>query len=122
MAARYQKQFSIPEGFPALLKGFTREILRSQPENIYEFGARYFAQLVEQRQAEEEQAEIQASRSVFELTSEELSEFCLELFLKFDEDESGYLDRREFKACLESAELGLSKKDVRKIMSEADEN
>lgn len=30
MSSRYQQQFTIPDGFPALLKDFTREILRSQ--------------------------------------------------------------------------------------------
>jgi len=50
MSSRYQKQFSIPEGFPQLLKTFSREVLRCQPPNIYKFGARYFAQLVEARQ------------------------------------------------------------------------
>jgi len=43
MSSRYQKLFVIPDGFPALLKDFTREILRNQPTNIYEFGAEYFA-------------------------------------------------------------------------------
>ena len=30
MSAKYQKPFVIPDGFPELLKSFTREILRSQ--------------------------------------------------------------------------------------------
>lgn len=30
MSSKYQKPLAIPEGFPALLKGFTREILRAQ--------------------------------------------------------------------------------------------
>jgi hypothetical protein len=90
MSTKYQKPFVIPEGFPALLKRFTREILRAQvpnmlpasqgkqpstlgtaastfsscigggwtdlvlpycvclqPDNIYEFGARYFKDLLE---------------------------------------------------------------------------
>eukprot|EP00218_Dolichomastix_sp_CCMP3274_P007625 CAMPEP_0170134698 /NCGR_PEP_ID=MMETSP0033_2-20121228/2054_1 /TAXON_ID=195969 /ORGANISM="Dolichomastix tenuilepis, Strain CCMP3274" /LENGTH=467 /DNA_ID=CAMNT_0010370269 /DNA_START=39 /DNA_END=1442 /DNA_ORIENTATION=- len=123
MAARYQKSFAVPDGFPALLKSFTREILRAQPDNIYEFGARYFAQLVEAREAEmDAAAETNAPRSLFEMDNEELQEFCLELFMQFDADQSGYLDRSEFKKCLQSAEMGLSKKDIRRIMSEADEN
>ena len=51
MSERYQRAFAVPEDFPALLKTFTREILRAQPENLYEFGARYFAELVEVRLA-----------------------------------------------------------------------
>jgi hypothetical protein len=30
MALKYQKPFTIPEGFPEILKSFTREVLRSQ--------------------------------------------------------------------------------------------
>ena len=30
MSSKYQKPYVIPEGFPELLKGFTREILRAQ--------------------------------------------------------------------------------------------
>jgi hypothetical protein len=56
MSSRYQTQFSIPEGFPQLLKTFSREVLRCQPPNIYKFGARYFAQLVEARQVWEPSA------------------------------------------------------------------
>jgi len=32
----------VPEDFPDLLHDFTREVLRDQPENIYEYGALYF--------------------------------------------------------------------------------
>ena len=32
------------------------------------------------------------------------------------------MDRKEFKRCLSSAELGLGKKDIKKLMAEADEN
>ena len=37
--------FSIPDGFPEILKGFTREALRAQPEDINQFAAEYFANL-----------------------------------------------------------------------------
>lgn len=49
MSSKYQKLFTIPQGFPALLKAFTREILRDQPADIYEFGATYFTNLLEQQ-------------------------------------------------------------------------
>ena len=39
MSSKYQKPFVIPEGFPELLKGFTREILRTQvPHDKLECG------------------------------------------------------------------------------------
>ena len=41
---------------------------------------------------------------------------------EFDEDKNGYLDRREFKECLQSAQLGLSPQEIMHIMAEVDEN
>ena len=32
----------MPEEFPDLLHDFAREVLRDQPDNIYEYGAQYF--------------------------------------------------------------------------------
>jgi len=128
MSSRYQKAFTIPEGFPAILKSFTREILRAQPANIYEFGARYFAELVEENAAAlhaqhaMEMAGDQGGASIFDMSNEELQDFILDMFLRYDQDQSGYLDRKEFKECMGSADLGLSKKETRRIMSEADEN
>lgn len=122
MSSRYQKQFTIPEGYPQLLKTFSREVLRCQPPNIYKFGARYFAQLVEARQAETEEAMGGHEKSVFDMNTDELQDFITDLFLEFDADQNGHLDRREFKAVMKTAQLGLSKKDIRRIMSEADED
>jgi len=122
MSSRYQKQFTIPEGFPQLLKTFSREVLRCQPTNIYKFGARYFAQLVEARQAEAEDALRAEEQSVYDMSTEELQDFCLDLFMEFDRDQNGYLDRKEFKSVMKSAKLNLSNKEIRKIMAEADED
>jgi hypothetical protein len=32
----------VPKGFQNVLEGLAREVLREQPENIFEFGATYF--------------------------------------------------------------------------------
>ena len=45
MASKYIQKFPIPGSFPDLLHDFVREVLRDQPENIYEYGAAYFAAL-----------------------------------------------------------------------------
>lgn len=42
------------------------------------------------------------------------------LFTKFDKDGNGVLDRGEFRRCLESTELSLSRKDVAILMRAAD--
>ncbi|PNH06142.1 hypothetical protein TSOC_007528 [Tetrabaena socialis] len=63
MTATYQKPITIPDDFPAILKAFTREILRAQPSNIYEFGARYFVGLQGQPEADGRAAAPEASTS-----------------------------------------------------------
>jgi len=40
----------VPKGFQNILEGLAREILRSQPENPFEFGAKYFEQLLRIRE------------------------------------------------------------------------
>jgi len=42
MASKYLQKYPVPEEFPDLLHDFAREVLRDQPENIYEYGALYF--------------------------------------------------------------------------------
>ena len=43
MASKYLQKYPVPEDFPDLLHDFTREVLRDQPEDIYDYGAQYFA-------------------------------------------------------------------------------
>nr|CAH8825049.1 unnamed protein product [Trichobilharzia regenti] len=40
----------VPHGFPNLLEGLAREVLRYQPKDIYGFGARYFEELLKKRE------------------------------------------------------------------------
>ncbi|OCT57177.1 sperm surface protein Sp17 [Xenopus laevis] len=42
--------YRIPQGFANLLEGLTKEVLRHQPKDIPLFGAKYFTQLLQQRQ------------------------------------------------------------------------
>ena len=42
MASKYLQKYPVPEDFPDLLHDFAREVLRDQPDNIYEYGALYF--------------------------------------------------------------------------------
>lgn len=43
--------FRVPKEFPSVLKAFSREVLRNNPADIYEFGASYFAELLDQVRA-----------------------------------------------------------------------
>ena len=45
MASKFVQKYPIPASFPELLSDFTRAVLRDQPENIYEYGAQFFAAL-----------------------------------------------------------------------------
>jgi len=45
MASKYNQKFNIPTDFPNVLHDFAREVLRDQPENIYEYAAEYFKAL-----------------------------------------------------------------------------
>ena len=42
MSSKYIKKYNIPPGFQDLLSEFTKEILRNQPEDIFDFGVEYF--------------------------------------------------------------------------------
>jgi len=42
MASKYLQKFPVSGAFPDLLHDFAREVLRDQPEDIYEYGAAYF--------------------------------------------------------------------------------
>ncbi|KAG1679795.1 hypothetical protein FOA52_012706 [Chlamydomonas sp. UWO 241] len=140
MSAAYQKSYSIPSGYPALLKAFTREILRSQPENIYQFGAEYFAALRGSDGAPGEVAQAEAPgdarhgdlasdikdaaahMNVTSASTSELESVIMRLFIEADADGSGYLDKKEFANVLNSTELSLNERQVREVMCEADEN
>uniref|UniRef100_A0A7S0RF79 EF-hand domain-containing protein n=1 Tax=Chlamydomonas leiostraca TaxID=1034604 RepID=A0A7S0RF79_9CHLO len=140
MSTKYQKPYTIPEGFPALLKGFTREVLRAQPENIYEFGAQYFGDLLASGRgidapssrgadgAPSTSAGLESVQTtattldIAKLTPAELEPLILQLFLEADTDHSGYLDRAEFARVLQHANLSLSDRQIRQILAEADEN
>jgi len=39
----------VPKGFQNILEGLAREVLRTQPDNIFEFGSKYFEQLLRVR-------------------------------------------------------------------------
>jgi len=68
----------------------------------------------------EENAEEEARQP--EMEPEELQNTVLDMFLAADDDGNGYLDRKEFKRVLKEADLGLTKKDIRNVMAECDEN
>jgi hypothetical protein len=47
MASKYLQKYPIPGEFPQLLHDFTKEVLRDQPDDIFEYGYQYFKALEE---------------------------------------------------------------------------
>ena len=80
MATAHTPSYPIPKDLPSVLKGFVREVTRTQPqENLYEFGVRYFAGLMEARAAEA--AEKPGDRR---LSPDELRELLEKMFIEAD--------------------------------------
>lgn len=92
-STKYGKDFAVPKDFPSVLKAFTREVLRSQPDNIYEFGAQYFSEILAQLDEMQEQS----TSSMQRLSPAQLEEIMRGLFNEFDVDRSGSLELDEFK-------------------------
>ena len=116
MPSKYGKQFAVPKEFPSVLKAFTREVLRAQPGDIYEFGAQYFSAMLEQAEAAE------AGSGPRRLSPEELKQLLTEMFHSADADGSGALSMQEFKSVLSMADLGLGDRETKRVMAEADYN
>ena len=50
-------RLTLPEGLEEALEGLAREVLRTQPENIYEFAANHFDQILKKRTSVKDKAE-----------------------------------------------------------------
>ena len=42
------EQIVVPDDLPALLKNYSKEVIRANPQNIYAFSARYFENLLKE--------------------------------------------------------------------------
>ena len=47
-----EKKYKVPHGFRPLLEALAREVLRSQPNDIYAFSALFFERLLQFREGE----------------------------------------------------------------------
>jgi len=45
----------MPEGFPEVLRSYSKELLRDKPQDIYNFSYEYFLNKLEERQVKAEQ-------------------------------------------------------------------
>ena len=56
------------------------------------------------------------------MSQEELEGIMKKIFVQHDTDGNDILDRDEFKACLKCSDLGLTRKEINLLLSEAVEN
>lgn len=119
--ANIVEQFTIPDGFADVLKSFTREVLRDQPDDINAYAAEYFAAIAAQQAPSGGNGEGGEGLSV-DMSS--LRERIENMFMTADVEGKGYLTRPQFMAVMSSVkgELNMSDSDLRHVMSEADEN
>jgi Ca2+-binding EF-hand superfamily protein len=116
MSSRYGRPVSVDGELPNLLKGFTKEVLRHQPDpdQFYAFGAEYFESLLAEERSR--------GTGLTQLSREELEELLTKMFHEADADRSGALSLAEFKDVLQMADLGLSSAEAKLVMCEADFN
>jgi Ca2+-binding EF-hand superfamily protein len=119
-SAYFTKRLKVPDDFPEILKSFSREILRNQPSNIYEFGANYFAEMSAQQATMMAGGGAEGEEQLF--TASEMEEYLRGLFNEADSDGNGVLNPQEFKQIMIQADIGLSTEDIYEIMMQADEN
>jgi Ca2+-binding EF-hand superfamily protein len=123
MSSKFAKQFQVPPEFPDILKDFTREVLRNQPENITEFAAKYFECLASGLPTEMSQVEAGGGTD-FELSLDEIEGLIQDLFRKYDQDGNQYLDPSEFKSLMNDLQqrLDFPKDEIVRFLAEADMN
>mmetsp|Transcript_129324 Transcript_129324/g.374493 ORF Transcript_129324/g.374493 Transcript_129324/m.374493 type:complete len:423 (-) Transcript_129324:186-1454(-) len=122
MASKFAKQFQIPPEFPDILKDFTREVLRNQPEDIVEFAAKYFDCLANGLPADATRG--QDGQDAGGMDMEDIERIIKELFEKYDKDQSGVLDPTEFKTLMSDLQqrLDFPKDEVLRFLAEVDIN
>ena len=89
------------------LKGLVREMLRAQPEDINAFGLSTLL-ICKPRQPSRRVQLVSRMRSS--------RNFLKNLFIQADADGSGALSLQEFKTVLVNVDLGLSDKEMKRIM------
>jgi Ca2+-binding EF-hand superfamily protein len=124
MSSKFAKQYQIPPEFPDILKDFAREVLRNQPANINEFGAKYFDCLAQGLPAEGQGGDGVGSGEDPEMSLDEVETIIQDLFHKYDGDGNGFLDPQEFKALMNDLQqrMDFPPDEIFRFLAEADMN
>lgn len=123
MSSQFAVRFSIPVGFPEVLKDFTREVLRAinmdqtcghSESDMYQFAAGYFTELA-------------SSSATPSLSENEILGLARNVFVAADADNSGTLDEEELKEVMRNlaSSIGFSRNEdvanmVKEVMAVAD--
>lgn len=124
MSSKFAKQFQIPPEFPEILKEFAREVLRAQPNDVYEFGTKYFERKAQGLPDEGAGGGGGAGDDGMNISLEEVEGIIQDLFLKYDADGNGYLDKAEFKALMSDLQsrMDFPPDEIYRFLAEADQN
>jgi Ca2+-binding EF-hand superfamily protein len=75
------------------------------------------------KEEEDQEAWDTARKYIMEgMTPEELEEAALQIFMAYDTDNSGTLERGEFLECVRAMDMGMTRKEILYIMAQADKN
>jgi Ca2+-binding EF-hand superfamily protein len=121
MASKFAVNYGIPNEFPEVLKAFTREVLRVQPPNINEFAVKYFER---KAQGAAETPGVGGFGGQAPMDAEDVETIVRDLFKRYDGDNNGYLDPREFKMLMQDLQgrMGFPSDEIYRFLAEADQN
>jgi len=133
--------FRVHPELRTMVSSFISELLKAKPDNVDLFAESYFCQpdlaaqlgyhgwtrpptpepeeevLVDDDFGAEEEAV-----GTTDMDPLELEQLLIGLFKEADQDESGFLDFKEFAQLMSTSDIGLSKNELEYLLAEADEN
>lgn len=121
MASKFAVNYGIPNEFPEVLKAFTREVLRVQPPNINEFAVKYFER---KAQGAADHPTVGGVGGEAPMDADDVETIVRDLFKRYDGDNNGYLDPREFKLLMQDLQgrMGFPSDEIYRFLAEADQN
>ncbi|KAK3269010.1 hypothetical protein CYMTET_22520, partial [Cymbomonas tetramitiformis] len=104
----------------SVIKELREAVFKERPEEIIKF----LVQAVQKRIANKQTTmdRLIGKTELSKLTAQQLSDYVLTIFVEFDEDANGFLDRQEFKKALQGNKLDLTKQQIKNFMAECDDN
>ncbi|KAL3131499.1 hypothetical protein ABBQ38_007805 [Trebouxia sp. C0009 RCD-2024] len=115
MSSSTDQQFTIPPALPSILKGFARETLRAQPQDIYKFAAQYFTEL-------HSTSSLQTQPGLAGDATANMQADLLQHFLDEDSANVGFLHRPGIVKALHAGTLALSDRQIQLAIANCNED